>query len=69
MFTSLLIWTKGAKMHTPNCRFNGNFLKKYFYPSNCLNREQKSQGISAKNLQKNKAPRFLKVQKNEGPGM
>lgn len=38
-------------------------------PSTCLNREQKSQGISAKNLQKNKVSRFLKVQKNEGPGM
>lgn len=38
-------------------------------PSTCLNREQNSHGISAKNLQKNKVPRFLKVQKNEGPGM
>ncbi len=38
-------------------------------PSTCLNREQKSQGISAKNLQKDKVPRFLKVQKNEGLGM
>ena len=34
-------------------------------PSTCLNREQKSQGISAKNLQKNKVPRFLKVQKTK----
>lgn len=69
MFTSLLIWTKGDEMHTQNCQFNKNYLEKFFMPSTCLNREQKSQGISAKNLQKNKVPRFLKVQKNEGLGM
>ena len=34
-------------------------------PSTCLNREQKSQGISAKNLQKNKVTRFLKAQKTK----
>lgn len=69
IFTSLLIWTKGDEMHTQNFRFNKNYLEKFFMPSTCLNREQNSQGISAKNLQKNKVPRFLKVQKNEGLGM
>ena len=64
-FASLLIWTKGAEMHTQNWRFNKNYLRKIFMPSTCLNREQKSQGILAKNLQKNKAPRFLKAQKTK----
>ena len=55
IFTSLLIWTKGDEMHTQNWRFNKNYLGKFFMPSTCLNREQKSQGISAKNLQKIKS--------------
>ena len=54
-FAPLLIWTKGDEMHTQNWRFNKNYLGKFFMPSTCLNREQKSQGISAKNLQKIKS--------------
>ena len=60
-FTSLLIWTRDIKMHT----HFPDFQKFFIYPLTCLNWEQKSQGISAKNLQKNKVPRFSKVQKTK----
>lgn len=60
---TLLIWTKGAKMHTQNWRVNKNYLGKFLCPLLVWTVSNKSQGISAKNLQKNKVPRFLKVQK------
>lgn len=38
-------------------------------PSTCLDSEQQKSGYFGEKFAKNKVPRFLKVQKNEGLGM